>query len=488
MNDQIDDTKNLNNSESFNLTRTIQTDTEATNGQTKCPKCGSTDILTNQSNGKLICTFCRHQFDPIKVEKNDIDINKLEGEIIGSGSQDIDKKAKDKNIITLKCQSCGAEVVVNTEESTHSRCHWCRNSLSVNQQVPNGSIPDMILPFALKKEEAKRIINNFVGQRKFFAHPIFKKEFTTKNIMGVYFPYMVVDINAHALLSGYGEHQTKSYAIRRGEKSVQYYDADLYKVDREFDIAIDDLTVESKLEVMDKKSKDKTNNIINAIMPFDTENCVQYDSNYTRGFSSEKRNMNIDKLRQLVFNQSKDIAIHSCNDTLTHYDRGVAWEGQEFEIKGQQWKSAYLPVWLYSYQEVKKQNKILHYVAVNARTKEVMGSVPIHIPKLIWFSILVEFFGVCLTIILDFEQDWVFALSGIAFYAFILFKYRNSDARHYHESDTKAEKTNLTKDDSFVEHRTKLTNNKIDGCNNELKKADYLDIIKTNKFFKLLNK
>ena len=85
------------------------------------------------------------------------DIHELEGEIIGSGTQDINEEAAE-NILPLKCTSCGAEVVIDTTEATQARCHWCRNTLSINQQIPNGSIPDVVLPFNVKKEEAKNEI------------------------------------------------------------------------------------------------------------------------------------------------------------------------------------------------------------------------------------------------------------------------------------------------------------------------------------------
>ncbi len=109
---------------------------------------------------------------------------------MGSGTQDIREDAE--NIVTLKCTSCGAEVVIDTSEVTQARCHWCRNTLSINQKVPNGAVPDVVLPFKLSKADAKALIEDFVGRRKFYAHPKFRKEFTTDNIMGVYFPYMVV--------------------------------------------------------------------------------------------------------------------------------------------------------------------------------------------------------------------------------------------------------------------------------------------------------
>jgi hypothetical protein len=49
-------------------------------------------------------------------------------------------------------------------------------------------------------------MNEFVKKRQFYAHPVFKKEFTTENIMGVYLPYMIVDLNGHSKLVGQGEH------------------------------------------------------------------------------------------------------------------------------------------------------------------------------------------------------------------------------------------------------------------------------------------
>ncbi len=313
---------------------------------------GATDISVNAKTGKLICNFCRHEFEPEKIQGMETDITQLKGEIIGSGTQDI--IADTQEVLTFKCSSCGAEVVIDTSESTQARCHWCRNILSANQQIPNGAIPDVVLPFNVTKAEAKDLIKNFVGKRKFFAHPKFTQEFTTENIMGVYFPYMVVDVNSHAHLSGLGEHEVRRYSRGSGDNRKTYYDADLYEVERDFDLTIEGLTVKSSSDKLTK----------------------------------------IDDLRTLVDNQSKDIARFDANETLKEYDRGVNWQIEKLDVKGKQWKTAYLPVWLYSYQQVKSEtNKLLHYVAINARTKEIMGSIPIHMPKLLGVSALVEVLG-----------------------------------------------------------------------------------------------
>lgn len=453
----------------------VKTDVGAKDGQNKCPKCGSTDISVNVNNGHLRCNFCRYEFEPEKVAGLETDISQLKGEVIGSGATDI--VADTNDVVTFKCSSCGAEVVIDTSEVTQARCHWCRNTLSVNQQIPNGSVPDVVLPFTVKKEDARAQIEKFVSKRQFYANPQFKKEFTTENIMGVYFPYMVVDTNAHSKMSGEGEQEVRHYTIRKGDHSETYYDADLYHVEREFDIAIEGLTIEASADKLNKKAVDKTTNVINSIMPFDIENAVKWNANYLKGYSSEKRDINIEQVKTLVEAQSKDIARFAANDTLEQYDRGVAWSSEELEIKGQQWKAAYLPVWLYSYQEVKGNKKLLHYVAVNARTKETMGSVPIHMPKLLGVSFLVECGGVLAMLFVDFDYDWLFLLLGVIYFIVIYTRYRNDNARHKYEVETKKEISNLKEEDRLISRRTKLTNSYMVGANNTSIRGDNPDAL-----------
>ena len=451
-----------------NEAKVVKTDVNAKDGQNKCPKCGATDISLNVKNGKLRCNFCRYEFEPEKMDNMEQDISKLEGEIIGSGASDIIADTND--MVTLKCSSCGAEVIVDTAQVTQARCHWCRNTLSINQQIPNGAVPDTVLPFSITKKDAKDSIENFVGKRKFFAHPKFRREFTTENVMGVYLPYMIVDANTHANLRGQGEHEVASYTEKINDDTEEtFYDADLYDVEREFDLTIEGLTVESSKDKLDIGAKNKTNNIINSIMPFDTENCVKWDANYIKGYTSEKRDTNVEELKDLVKEQSKDVVRFAANKTLKKYDRGVRWDSEELNIKGQQWKSAYLPVWLYSYMQKKGDKTLLHYVAVNARTKETMGSVPIHMPKLVGISLIVELLGLIAMLFTKTDDNnwpWLFLLSGIIYFWVMYSKYRNSGARHYHETETKTNMTNLREYDNLVKRKTRLRNAVMEGANN----------------------
>jgi predicted RNA-binding Zn-ribbon protein involved in translation (DUF1610 family) len=452
-------------------TTVVQTDLGAKDGQTKCPKCGSTEITLSEKTGMLRCEFCHFEFPAEKVAGLDGDIHELTGEVVGSGALNIVADTGEE--VTFKCSSCGAEVVVNTVEATGAKCHWCRNVLSVNQQVPNGAVPDVVLPFKFAKADAKNSIAAFVKKRGAFAHPKFKAEFTTDNTMGVYLPYLLVDANASARFSGQGEHLVRQYTRRSGNNIITYYDADLYNVSRDFDILIDDLTIESSKDKLNKNILVNTNNVINAIMPFDTAGAVKWDANYLKGYTSEKRDTDIDELRGIVETQTKDVARNGISPYLTSYDRGVRWNNEQLVLKGQQWKAAYLPVWLYSYLQISGNKKLIHYVAVNARSGKTMGSVPISRGKLAGVSALIEVPGALVGIwLLAHSNSNLFTLLGIAcclsgfvFFITMFLRYRNVNKRFQYEKETKTQIENVVSKDDLVEHRTGLRSASMNGAN-----------------------
>ena len=108
------------------------------------------------------CNFCRIEFESEKFKKIEKDIKNLTGRVIGTGAKDV----KDADIMTLKCSSCDAEIVINPDEVHQAKCHYCRNILTINQEIPNGMMSDMILPFKVTKEEAYKEITNYIENDK----------------------------------------------------------------------------------------------------------------------------------------------------------------------------------------------------------------------------------------------------------------------------------------------------------------------------------
>lgn len=358
-------------------------------GLNRCPKCGSTDVRLRGSTAMLVCLFCRHQWQEARVEEEfglGEGIDDLEDTIVASGADAI---ADGDDVMTLTCGGCGADVVVDTAHALNARCHWCRHTLNINERTPNGAVPDAVLPFRLTHAEAVERIREFASKRRLFAHPRFKEEFVPENVLGVYLPYLVIDARAEAAYAGKGEVQTRRWTEKHGDSSTTYYAADVYRVDRSVAFTVDDLTIEGAADRLQFDGS-KTNNIVNTVLPFDTKNAVKWNSSYLVGFTSEKRDLDVGDLQPILENQLLSIGRSQVHGSLARFDRGVRWEQERVEVGGSRWVSMYLPVWLYSYYQ--EDTRILHYIAVNARTGETMGSVPVSQWRLIAAALTVGTF------------------------------------------------------------------------------------------------
>ncbi|MFS8407831.1 TFIIB-type zinc ribbon-containing protein [Xanthomonas campestris pv. campestris] len=357
---------------------------ELKDGLNRCRKCGATDIRPKLGTDLLVCQYCRHTWDGARVEEAygfGAGLAELRGTVIASGARNIQADAN--SLMSFKCSGCGAEVTINTDSAMTARCHWCRHVFGVNEQVANGAVPDAVLPFHIDKQDAVARIRQFVGKRRLFALKAFKQQFTPENVVGVYLPYMIVDGNVSASVTGVGEITTRTYTQGTEKNKKTYYDADIYAVKRQVEFTVDDLPLESSSERGNLDSRVTTNNIINTILPFDTKNAVQWNASYLSGFSSERRDSNIEQLRPRLEDQLLSIARAQVERSVSRYDRGVRWEREQLEVHGTRWVSMYLPVWLYSYHQPGRNGGLLHYIAVNGRTGETMGSVPVQQWKLL---------------------------------------------------------------------------------------------------------
>ncbi len=366
---------------------------ELKDGLNRCPKCGATDIRQKPGTDQLICLYCRHEWHGQGVEEEfglGEGLDKLTGTVIASGARDIAADAA--SLTSFKCTGCGAEVTINTENAMTARCHWCRHVFGVNEQVANGAVPDAVLPFHIKKDDAVARIRQFVGKRQMFALKAFKEQFTPENVIGVYLPYMIVDGNSSVDVTGQGEIETRRYTRGTDKEKKTYYDADVYRVQRHVDFTVDDLPLESSTQRGNLDTRTNTNNIINAILPFDTKNAVKWNASYLAGFSSEKRDSDVEQLRPRLEDQLLSIARAQVEASMSRYDRGVRWEQERLEVHGTRWVAMYLPVWLYSYHQPGSNGGLLHYIAVNGRTGETMGSVPVQQWKLLLAALTVGSF------------------------------------------------------------------------------------------------
>ncbi len=62
---------------------------------------------------------------------------------------------------------------------------------------------------------------------------------------------------------------------------------------------------------------------------------------------------------------------------------------------------------------------------------------------------------------------FIFLFAGFVFYGFVYLRYRNTDKRHNHESETEASIHNLREDDRFHRSLKGVSNSKMSDANNK---------------------
>ena len=281
-------------------------------------------------------------------------------------------KINKNTMVSATCPNCGVEIICSAFDPA-VKCHWCHTTIPASLYIENHNMPDQILPFLVKKEQAKTAIDNFVKERKTFSNKTFINEFDSETIVPVYLPYMIVDINLHSENSGITINQkNRDTAIHK-----EY-------IKRNFEMTIKDALVEaSKSNYFN--SINSTSNVISLAAPFDLVNAVEFNPNFLKGYTSENRELNFDLLlgeATRIATESRDrFLLEELSDYFksieNKHQRHVEWYHQKNKILGTQWSSIYLPVWIYSY--CIKENNIItrYYIAVNGRTGKVVGSIPL---------------------------------------------------------------------------------------------------------------
>ena len=337
----------------------------------RCANCGGSDFFLEEASGKLRCKNCKSYYEDFSANAAD-NLNELRGEHITERASQING-SKDE-LISLACSSCGAEVTIIASEANNAKCHWCRHVLSIEDKLPNSVAPDLVLPFSIKKEVALQKVKTFLAENKVLAKNVWRRT-KVSDIHGVYLPFMLVDANVHVSMDGGGKILEKTRTIGTGDNQRTVLDVGTYIVKRDFDMVVDDLAVEAAVKTSDEM-RASTSNVLNAVLPFDTENAVKWDARYLRGYTMETRNVSAKESEGRVRRQIEDIAWGKVKPDMARYKYGLDWHKNTMTQRGIRWKTIHLPVWIYSVRVREGLKNKIYYVAVNGRTGETEGVIP----------------------------------------------------------------------------------------------------------------
>ena len=175
----------------------------------KCPACGGAMEFDSGSQ-KMKCPFCDTE---VSIEEFEQEQKKNPEETrweAGNGAQW--KEDEISGMAVYSCQSCGGEITADKTTGA-TTCPFCGNRVVLKGQFEGELRPDYIIPFKLDKKAAKAAYYKHL-EKKSFLPKVFSFENHIDEIVGVYVPFWLFDVDAQAYImqSGYepGDREIKN--------------------------------------------------------------------------------------------------------------------------------------------------------------------------------------------------------------------------------------------------------------------------------------
>jgi len=185
-----------------------------------------------------------------------------------------------KNIKSLKCNSCGATMVLNKLE-TQSSCPYCGNTSIIADRKNKLMYIDSVIPFSFSKEEALKKFKSTLSSRAYAKKSIYSGV-TVKDINGLYVNTFVFDMDVIANYSGIFSY-TKT--VKDSEGNTKFETVNKH-VSGTYYNTFNNVTVEASSHIQQSDLK--------SVMPFDYSQAVDFKEDFMNGYILEYENSMFD--------------------------------------------------------------------------------------------------------------------------------------------------------------------------------------------------
>lgn len=287
-----------------------------------------------------------------------------------------DTTASNQQQLEIACQSCGAELIVESHMRT-AQCPYCA-SPSIVERPPSENRPDptFVVGFVIDHDRAARVVLNWIRKSHMFTRSDFKKS-APQLTRGVYVPAYL-----------YGAIADSDYSASIGEN---YTETETYvTTDSKGKPVVRTRTVVKTewrplrgrhccylVDVIVTASRGVSNDRLEAIEPFDLRALRRYDPSFISGWIAEDPSLTKDDCFQLAHQES----IAKVGLMLEHFMPGDSHRNLQYQtqLTNEVIDLALLPVWSFAvrYDPDKPPLRIL----VNGQTGRVGGKAPISVVK-----------------------------------------------------------------------------------------------------------
>ena len=323
----------------------------------KCPCCGGA-IEFNSAGQNMKCPYCDTEFDIETLTSFENELNQDSGDNMQwqtvGGTEWASEEAAAMRSYT--CNSCGGEII-GDETTAATECPFCGNPVMMPGQFTGTLRPDLVIPFKLSKEDAKKALqNHYKGKR--LLPKAFKTENHINEVKGIYVPFWLYDTDAQASI------RYKATKVRFwSDANYNYTETSYFAVRRSGSVGFEKVPVDGSTKMEDV--------LMESIEPFDCSQAVPFHTAYLSGYLADKYDVDsetsIQKANQRIKRSTEDAFASTVQGYAT-----VVPESSNVTFQNGTAKYALYPVWLLN---TTWQGKKYTFV-MNGQTGKMAGDLP----------------------------------------------------------------------------------------------------------------
>lgn len=324
----------------------------------KCPCCGGA-IAFDSTLQSMKCPFCDTEFDVETLAGYDADLSgdhadEMHWENAAGAQWQADEEG---NLRSYVCKSCGGEIMADANTAATS-CPFCDNPVVMMGQFSGSLKPDLVIPFKLDKEAAKKkLAAHLTGKR------LLPKVFRTQNhideIRGVYVPFWLFDADVEADVR-YRATRLRTWS----DSNYNYTETRFYSVQRGGGIGFDSVPVDGSTKMPD--------DLMESLEPFDMSQAVSFRTAYLAGYLADKYDVDEQQSMERANARVKKSTEDAFAATVEGFST-VTTENSNIRLNSGKAKYALLPVWILN-TTWKGQR---YTFAMNGQSGKFVGNLPV---------------------------------------------------------------------------------------------------------------
>lgn len=324
----------------------------------KCPCCAA-PLSFSGTTGEMTCKYCDSSFtmEQVKAAEAAEKESAQASEMTWSSTEQALIQDENGKVAGYICPSCGAQMVAD-EHTAATECPYCGNPAVIPQSFEGMYRPDLMIPFAVDKEQAKAKLTEFTRGKK-----LLPKAFTANNriqeITGLYVPFWLYSCHADGYVAYEGV-KSKTWE----DENFVYTKKDHYHLTRQGEMDFAQIPVDASSQ-MDDATMD-------SLEPYDLSKAVSYDAAYFSGYLANRYDVEEKDAQPRANDRVLNTFRSKMREQVRDYEE-VVRKGESIRLSGAKAEYAMLPVWMMT---TKYQGENYTF-AINGQTGKMTGRLPI---------------------------------------------------------------------------------------------------------------